>query len=213
MSTLRALALTLLFIACVGGETTRGPSEMVEPNPPGIPTPDAIVAIDLGVDSMVIYSPNFYMQRLGVHGVTRAGDRVNLHGVRWQSSDPAVVRVDSADGTLVVLTVGRARVTVTWQGLTDSAELIAERLCRGAAAFPVGPARLRVGEQAQWTAKVNTCFDEPGIVRFSSHDTTVLAMSPEGLGTARRVGVAIVMATLISGPVNSTTAMTVTVDP
>ncbi len=200
MSTTRAIALALFLAGC---------GSVGEP----IPDPRAIVAIDLGVDSMVISSPNFFMQRLDVQGVTRAGDRVNIAGVRWRSSNPAVVAVDSLDGTLHVPTTGRARVTATWQGLTDSAELIAEVLCRFAGPFPEGPARLRVGEQAQWTATVDVCADVPGsYVQFRSADTTILAMTPEGLGTARRAGSTIVIATLLPQG-NLASSLSVAVDP
>jgi len=213
MSTFRAVALALLLAGCSSAETTGGPSEILTPISPGIPDPDAVVAIDLGVDSMTIFSPNFYMQRLGVQGVTRAGDRVNVSGVRWHSSNPAVVWVDSLEGSLIVPSTGRARLTVTWKGLTDSAELIAEILCRFAGPYSTGPARLRVGEQGQWTATVAACADVPGsYVRFSSTDTTVLAITPEGLGTARRAGSAVVIARLLPQG-SSASALSVIVDP
>ncbi len=215
MPRLRGIALTLFLAACGGsGDVTREPREMLAPNTPAIPTADAIVAIDLGVDTMVVYSPNFYMQRLWAQGVTRTGDRVNVAGARWRSSNPAVVTVDSLDGTLYLPTTGRARVTASWQGFSDSAELIVEVLCRGGLSH-TGPARLRVGEQAQWTANLSGCSSAPGnYVRFRSMDTTILAMTPEGLGTARRVGTTIVEATLfVKEQRTLATASNIVVDP
>lgn len=213
MSTLRAFAVVALLLGCVGTEVSSGPDGMPTPIEPGLANPDAIVAISLAPDSLRVFTPNFYQQRLYVQGVTRAGERANLSRVRWTSSDPATAMVDSVDGTLYTLKTGSARIVVKWQAMADTAELIVETLCRGGLSSS-GPAQLRVGEQTRFTASIVPCANTPGAtVRFVSNDTTVVAITPDGLAAARAAGTTVITATLESKNTSLSVARTVTVVP
>jgi len=161
-----------------------------------VPAPDPIVG--LTVLPPVLEAWVGLPSALQLQGRTRAGDVVPIVGAEWTSESPSIARVDASTGALTIIAPGRARIGVRWRDFVAWGDVVATVQCRGPAMVPIGPTTLRVGERAQWAARISTCGafpEEP--VRWSSSDTLVLQLTPDGLGTAVGVGVAAVTAQLL----------------
>lgn len=132
--------------------------------------------------------------------------------VRWQSSDPAVASVD-AQGTLTARSVGRVFLTAESGGLSSRIRVsIVAPEVQPVASVTLSPGdnSVEIGGVQQYTA---TARDMEGSVvsgatfTWSSSDTTVAVVSPNGLATGRKPGIADIRGS--AGGVSSVARLTI----
>lgn len=200
-----SLALVTCALACSEPTTTR--MRLVPASPPVAPA-DPVVALRVSPVSMIAFVglPTAF----AVAGITRASDTVAVLGARWTLDNPTVATVDSVTGTLTTLAAGTTHITVRWQQLVASAELVTRVQCRGPELSVQGPSVVAVGERVQWKATISACADTVGThLQFSVDDSTRLRVIASGEG----VGVASGRVTLTARLVpNGNTASTLLVD-
>ncbi len=195
---MRCLVVAPLAVSLLLGCAPTGEREAEPRTPTGPRGPALDPVIGLSVVPPVLEAWVGLPSALQLHARTRAGDVVPVVGAEWTSESPSIARVDGSTGALTIIAPGRARIVARWRDLVAWGEVVATVQCRGPALVPIGPTTLRVGERAQWAARISTCGaapEEP--VRWSSSDTLVLHLTPDGLGTGVGVGVAAVTAQLI----------------
>jgi len=116
----------------------------------------------------------------------------------WSSSAPNVASVSSS-GLVTALTAGSAMVKASNQYATDSARIIVRSTSVVAASVAVKPdsVAVAVGDTTRLTSTVRDAADAiitGRAVSWSTSDTSIAVVSSAGLVTARRIGLAIVMA-------------------
>jgi len=187
-----ALAPVLFALACESSVTPKALEH--DPTPRGLSMTaplDSLVMAD-SINVGVGHSTRVAVQAVNA-GAT--GDAVALHEVQWSSQDPDVASVD-ATGMVSATSLGRAVINVTADGIADS--VIVNVVTRSIASIRVNvssPLTLAVGSQYQARA---TAFDGGGgilsnrALDWTSSDTSVAAVSPTGLVSAKMNGTATV---------------------
>jgi hypothetical protein len=181
--------LLLVGIGCSSPEGPSAPDAITRgadaPSPWDL---DPLVFLELAPGRITIQPFYSYQVKLVLTGTTRSGERRVVTGARWSSSAPEIAPIDSVSGAFSPGKPGISIVSARLDGLSASAEVTVLTLCRPNI-WVIGPARLRVGERGQWTGGV--CQGRPGSelpIRFSSLDSTIIAIDSLGHGIARRVG-------------------------
>ncbi len=113
----------------------------------------------------------------------------------WESTDPAIAKVDSESGQLVAVGVGSAVISVETGGLRESVAVAVRAPKVIELAITPDSVELEAGQQVQLSAqpldKLGKVHDRP--VSWSSSDPRILTID-EGLVTAQREGAASILA-------------------
>jgi hypothetical protein len=132
--------------------------------------------------------------------------------IRWVSSDPEILAVD-ANGTVTARRVGRAFITATaGSAATRVRVTVIAPEAPPIASLDVSPANATVdpGTSQQFTATARTgdgSVVSGATFTWTSSDTTVVAITPNGLAVARRRGKAEIRG--VSGGAAATVSLTV----
>ena len=129
--------------------------------------------------------------------------------VSWSSSNPAVASVD-ASGLVTALGNGKATIEATSGGASNTVKITVAQASAEINIIPIKATLTALGEPLQLKATVNDKENQPipdAPVSWSSSNTSVVNVSPQGLVTARGNGK--VTITAKSGAKSSTAEITV----
>ncbi len=139
---------------------------------------------------------------LGFEALDDRGRSITDAEVRWSSSAPSVVYVDSA-GTALAIGPGRARVTVHVDGASDSVDLESVEAAIGAIGLSLASNETEVGESVAITLRVTDTMGDPrsntGVRVWSSAPAVADVDLGRMLVMARAPGVARILAAGESG--------------
>jgi hypothetical protein len=166
------------------------------PTQPALPAPVATIVIEPASIALVVGPGGGTSRQLTAILRSASGGLLSERDVTWLSSASSVATV-SATGTVMAVRAGSAVITATSEGRAASAMASVSEVPVASVIVGSVPARLYPADQAQLTVAL---ADSAGraltgrAVSWMSSDTTVLRVSPAGVLTAMRHGLAMVQA-------------------
>ena len=164
------------------------------------------IAVPVTVLGVEIHPTNMIM----AHGIevrllaTPVGDTARYGALRWTSTNPAIVAVDST-GTVRSVALGAARITAVASRdprLRGESHVVVTCPCGPPPSITVEPSALALapGDTARLTVRATLPDGTPPDLRFASLDTAIATVSATGLVTARRVGTTVLRVSPVAVP-------------
>ena len=140
-------------------------------------------------DSMTLDSAELTLGTGETYTLVPALNAGSAGAIRFESSDPAVVSVDSADGSLCALAYGSARVTATsYNGVSVSCDVTVKNAPEGISIEGIKP-MIACGDTYQLPSPTLQGEDvSSNKIKYKSSDTDIASVSAAGLLKARRAG-------------------------
>ena len=126
--------------------------------------------------------------------------------VSWSSSDEGIATV--SNGTITAIAAGTATITVTAEGVSDTATVVVVQPVESVTIAPK-TATLEIGETQQLATTVSPSNASNSSVSYESSATGVASVNSSGLVTAIAAGTATITVTTTDGNKTDTSVITV----
>ncbi|MCY3554793.1 MAG: Ig-like domain-containing protein [Gemmatimonadetes bacterium] len=168
-----------------------GPTETSPPTPPPPPPATSIATRIVITPSSFTFNAIGQTQQLAATVYDQYNTVMASASVFWSSGDAAVASVDSSQGLVTAAGNGTTRVTAHSGNVQTNVDVTVAQAAYRIVIEPGPSIILSIGATIQLTAAVLDRNDHPvmsAVATWSSGDSTVVAVSPEGLVTAAGEG-------------------------